>query len=174
MERKLLVELYDAYSRELLLYLAGLCHDFSLAEDLMQETFLKAILSLPKNHTNMRAWLYMTARNLCISHMRKSSRETLQSDDDDADSVFRAIGGSTGGPLAQLLENERNRALFQALSGIDVRNREVLILQYFGGLGQNEIARILGLTASNVRVLAYRGKQKLRKLLEEAGYNDIS
>lgn len=48
MERKLLVELYDAYSRELLLYLAGLCHDFSLAENMMQETFLKAILSLPK------------------------------------------------------------------------------------------------------------------------------
>lgn len=42
------------------------------AEDLMQEVFVKALLSLKDEHTNFRAWLYKVAHNLCINEMKKS------------------------------------------------------------------------------------------------------
>ena len=55
MDKGLLQELYQRYERELYLYLFSLCGNRSLAEDLLQETFLKALLSLSDAHTNMRA-----------------------------------------------------------------------------------------------------------------------
>lgn len=64
MEKDILKQLYQKYRKEIYLYLYSLCKNSSLAEDLLQETFLKALLSLPDDHTNMRAWLYLVARNL--------------------------------------------------------------------------------------------------------------
>ena len=64
MDGQVLLRLYEAYGRELFLYLYSLCKSRETAEDLMQETFVKALLSLPDGHANVRAWLYMVARNL--------------------------------------------------------------------------------------------------------------
>ncbi len=76
MDSRILSELYKAYAREIYLYLYSLCKDSHLAEDLMQESFCKAILALSPEHTNMRAWLYTVARNLCLNELKKRSRET--------------------------------------------------------------------------------------------------
>ena len=62
MEQEILNQLYRQYSREIYLYLYSFCKNKELAEDLMQETFLKALLSLKDQHTNMRAWLYMVEK----------------------------------------------------------------------------------------------------------------
>ncbi len=75
MDSRILSELYKAYAREIYLYLYSLCKDSHLAEDLMQESFCKAILALSPEHTNMRAWLYTVARNLCLNELKKRSRE---------------------------------------------------------------------------------------------------
>ena len=53
MEKDILKQLYQKYRKEIYLYLYSLCKNSSLAEDLLQETFLKALLSLPDDHTNM-------------------------------------------------------------------------------------------------------------------------
>lgn len=52
MEKDILKQLYQKYRKEIYLYLYSLCKNSSLAEDLLQETFLKALLSLPDDHTN--------------------------------------------------------------------------------------------------------------------------
>ena len=66
MKDVLLKTLYQTYSREIYLYLYSLCGQTAMSEELMQETFLKARLSLRESHTNMRAWLYTVARNLYL------------------------------------------------------------------------------------------------------------
>ena len=75
--------------------------------------------------------------------------------------------------LSRLLMEEQSRLLYRALQHLDRAKREVLLLQYFAGLSQKEIAVILHLTPENVRVLAYRGKRELKSYLEGNGY-DIS
>ena len=75
--------------------------------------------------------------------------------------------------LDVLLEEERSRLLYLALQRLDTAKREVLLLQYFAGLSQRDIAAVLHLTPENVRVLAYRGKRELRSYMEGNGY-DIS
>lgn len=167
MEEKLLRQLYQKYQRELYLYLYSLCKNRELAEDIMQETFLKAILSLKSNHTNMRAWLYMVARNLYFNYMKKEKLKV------DIDELSKTTFGEETDLLERIFEVDKNRMLYEALQNIDRTKREVLTLQYFCGLSQKEIAATLHLTPENVRVLSYRGKHELKKYMEANGY-DIS
>ena len=139
MDNEILLKLYSLYQKELYLYLYSLCGDRHLAEDLLHETFLKALLALPDGHTNMRAWLYMVARNLFYNQRKKKSQEILMEE--------------------QECFPEKNRD--------EVKKREVIQMQYFGGMSQKEIAAVLHITPENVRVLAYRAKKELKKDLEE-------
>ena len=56
------------------------------------------------------------------------------------------------------------------MNELEERKREILLMQYFGGLSQKEIAAILKMTPENVRVLAYRAKKQLRNEMEGDGY----
>lgn len=162
MEQKLLTLVYEKYHRELYLYIYSLSRNHHIAEDLTQETFLKALLSLPEGHGNIRAWLYMVARNLFFNYREKASRnvsleEEMKRSDEEKDL------------LANMIENERKLQLYQALKKLDMKKREILLLQYFGDLSQKEIAAVLHITPENVRVLAYRAKKELKKYMEQQG-----
>ena len=167
MDNRLLKQLYQKYQKEIYLYLYSLCKNRELAEDLTQETFLKAILSLPDEHTNVRAWLYMVGRNLYFNYRKKAGKELTLEDVDES------VYAESLTVLEHLLLDERRRLLFQALQHLKEEQREVLMLQYFGGLSQKEIAALLRKTPENIRILAYRGKNKLREYMEANGY-DIS
>lgn len=162
MEQKLLTLVYEKYHRELYLYIYSLSRNHHIAEDLTQETFLKALLSLPEEQGNIRAWLYMVARNLFFNYREKASRnvsleEEMKRSDEEKDL------------LANMIENERKLQLYQALKKLDMKKREILLLQYFGDLSQKEIAAVLHITPENVRVLAYRAKKELKKYMEQQG-----
>jgi len=168
MKKQLLKQLYEKYQREIYLYLLSLCKNTELAENLMQETFLKALLSLSNNHTNMRAWLYLVARNLYFNYRKKEHKNI------DIHEVEEFLQDEKSEELMErLLKEERHRLLYQSLQYIGEQKKEILVLQYFGGLSQKEIARLLQISPENVRILAHRGKKELRKYMEEHDY-DIS
>lgn len=66
-EPKLLEMLYRSYAKELSFYLYSLCRSREMAQDLLHDVFLKAMLSLDGQHPNFRAWLYMVGKNLCLN-----------------------------------------------------------------------------------------------------------
>lgn len=169
MDKDLLRKLYQRYERELYLYLFSLCGNRSLAEDLLQETFLKALLSLSDEHTNMRAWFYMVARNLYYNYYRRE-KEVL-SMEELPESAEGKTAGTSDEVLERLIAEERRRKLYQALGALDGKKREVLEMQYFGDLSQKEIAAVLHLTPENVRVLSYRAKRELKAYMEENDYD---
>lgn len=160
MEQKVLSQIYEKYHRELYLYIFSLCRNHHAAEDLTQETFLKALLALPEGHSNIRAWLYMVARNLFFNYRQKNSRSVFLEEEMKEPGQERDI-------LTDLIENERKRQLYRAMERLDMKKREVLQLQYFGELSQKEIAAVLRMTPENVRVLAYRAKKELKKYMEQ-------
>lgn len=168
MDNWLLKQLYLKYQKEIYLYLYSLCKNRDLAQDLVQETFLKAILSLPNEHTNVRAWFYMVARNLYFNHRKKEKNPVSLEEfgEEICDEKAQEV-------LEYLWQDERKRFLYQALQRLNEDKREVLILQYFGELSQREIAAMLRKTPENIRILAYRGKKELRAYMEANGY-DIS
>lgn len=165
MESGFLEELYLRYQKEIYLYLFSLCKNKEAAEDLRQDTFIKAMISLPDNHSNVRAWLYLVARNLYYNYAKKLSHE----DELDAASDM-SIGDDM---LDGIIEGEKNKLLYRAMQMLPQQKREVLIIQYWGGFSQKEIASMLGITTENVRVSGYRAKKELKKIMEENGY-DIS
>ena len=200
MDKYILQQLYVNYGKEILLYLYSLCKSWDMAEDLMQETFEKALLSLSDSHTNMRAWLYLVARNLCFNAMKREKRHISIEDfegygvQNDSKKEMEAIGiwgrsvsnysrnnvksnirnnirnNVREDILEELITKEQNRLLYHALMQIPSPKREVLQLQYFGGLTLKEIARILQISPENARVLSCRAKKELKLKLEEEGY----
>ena len=109
----------------------------------------------------MRAWLYMVARNLFYNQQKKKSKEILTEEQNDIPEE------STNGDLLEnILAEESRRLLYQSIQKLEVRKREIIQMQYFGGMSQKEIAAILYITPENVRVLAYRAKKELKKYLE--------
>lgn len=167
MDKEMLNILYSRYSREIYLYLYSLSGDAALSEDLLQETFLKALLSLSDSHTNVRAWLYVVARNLYFNTFKKEkgkvSLEEMQRKGDEGENTL----------FDEIMRDENRRILYEAINSLEPKKREVLQMQYFGNLSQKEIAAILHITPENVRVLSYRAKRELKYYLEAENY-DIS
>ena len=161
-DNQILLKLYSLYQKELYLYLYSLCGDRHLAEDLLHETFLKALLALPDGHGNMRAWLYMVARNLFYNQQKKKSREILMDEQ-----IYPLEEKTEKGLPEKIFEEEDRRMLYQAIRRLDIKKREIIQMQYFGGMTQKEIAAVLHITLENVRVFAYRARKELKKYLEE-------
>ena len=168
MDNDVLAVVYRTYSREIYLYLYGLSHNRQLSEDLMQETFAKALITVATADKGRRAWLYKVARNLYFNTYRKDKRLIIGLENARNKAEIREEIEES--PLSKLLRTEREKAFYKALNKLEGKKREVLLLQYFSGLSGKDIAKLLNITTENVRILAFRGKKELKLYLEEAGY----
>lgn len=166
MDNRILEALYRTYGKEIMLYLFSICGNWAVAEDLQQETFLKALLSIPKNYDNIRAWLYKIARNLCLNYMKREKRIVLTDNIHELDD----LNVSGNDLLETYIGKEQYRNLYRALLKLPTPKKEILELQYFGNLSLKEISLILNLSHENVRILKLRAKSDLKKILEEDGY----
>lgn len=164
MDNEVIASFYRQYRSEIYLYLYSLCKSRELTEDLLQETFLKAILSLQNNHANVRAWLYMVARNLYFNYIKKEKNNVVLEELEEYDVNKKED------LLNEILKEEQKYLLYKALGKIETQKREVLELQYFAGFSQKEIAMMLHTSPENVRVLSYRGKKEIKKYLEAKNY----
>ena len=160
MEKDILEKLYKKYANQVYLYLYSLCHSHSLAEDLTQETFLKAFCTLKAVREEMLPWLFTVARNLYLDVWR---REKLRNRKTEA----YKEGQSEEDILGRLISKERNQKLYQMVQRLGKLEREAVILYYFTGLSQEEISGVLQISNGNVRVLLYRARRKLKLLLSE-------
>lgn len=134
------------------------------AEDLTSQVFLKATRWLAEDRSadSIRSWLYTTARSTIVDYWREQSRYRSVPLDDPAVLLFCG----TDGPEETRRTRERALRLLEALPP---RDREVLRLRFLRGYSAPEIARTLGLTPGNVRVLQARA---LRRATRLAGYDD--
>lgn len=172
MDKALLEELYQRYGAEIFRYLYAMCRDRLLAEDVMQDAFCRALISLPTSHVNARAWLYMVGRNLLINEMKKRKRELCSDDMESRDVQRRKYGEgiADGDPEEQAIRKEENSMLQEALLSLDERKREILILNYFERFTLKEAAVIMGISYENARILSMRAKRELRRIMEVNGY----
>lgn len=159
MEKDILEVLYRKYTKQVYLYLYSLCHNHALAEDLMQETFLKAFCTAEKAGDAMLPWLLVVARNLYLDLWRREKRIAGWEESDVTD------GGEE--ILEQMIKKEQNQRLYRAILRLKDTEREAVELYYFAGLSQDAISRVLNLSYSNTRVILYRAKQKLKRMLDE-------
>lgn len=151
-------QIYQEHSRRIFLYIFSLCHDANLSEDLTQETFVKAIVSLPKDCNYVLPWLYRVASNLTYDYFRTEKHHLdIREQNELIDFTF----------ADSLIASEENQVLYHCIQKLNENERNVITLQYFSGFKQYEIAAITGLSYSAVRVIASRAREKLKKLMEE-------
>ena len=154
--------IYRLYFRDVFLFLQGLTHSETLAEELTQETFFKALDGL-KNYDDrqdVRAWLFTVARNAYYSYCRRNKR-TVPLEDAEA-SLADAPD------IAQLLVDEDAAfTIHQCLHTLEETYKEVFNLRVFGELPFERIGAIFGHNASWARVTYYRAKTQIQKKLTE-------
>lgn len=136
--------------------------DSFAAEDIAQETFLRACAALHRYDRSRPAgpWLLRIALNLCRNRQR-SAREIPM------DERIGAVEADPGpGPEQIYLQRERDLELAEALRALAPKYREILILKHVNELSYAEIGEVLGLKLSLVKNRLYRGRIALRKTLK--------
>lgn len=169
MEKDILEQMYRRHTKAVYLYLYSLCHNHALAEDLMQETFLRAFCSLETSGTEILPWLLIVARNLYLDTWRKEKHLVWERDKryGEEERIRADESEETGkGILETMIQKEQNQRLYLAVQKLKSVEKEVVVLYYFAGLTQAEIAEILKLSYGNTRVILYRAKQNLKKMLD--------
>lgn len=141
------------------------------AEDLLQETFLRAWRSFHtfKLGTNVRAWLYRILMNAYIDGYRKSEREPEVVDQEDVDEfyLYSKVHESedfrrAGNPEEVLLNRLMDADVKGALDSLPEAFRNVVILADIEGFSYKEIAEILGIPIGTVMSRLHRGRRQLQ------------
>ena len=153
-------EIYNLYFRDVYRYLFALSGDPSIAEEITQETFFKALQKLDTfdGRGCITPWLFRIARNGYISFLRKDARFDRNID------LALLPGEET--PETVLLRHEASAALHSAVSLLPDPYQEVFVLRAFGGLSYGKIAGHYGKPESWARVTYHRATLKLKEALQ--------
>lgn len=147
---------YNEHSRPLWAYVRRLANNTEIADDVMQESFLRFLGAVLRPDVNEKAYLYRIATNLVYDHFRRHSREAKRQMNFAADKKKEESYESFA-PEGELAE---------VLGKLKMQERALLWLAYVEGHDHKEIAEMLGLKSLSVRVLLFRARQKLAGLLE--------
>lgn len=141
-------------------YLVHASGDRALADDLVQESFLRLLQSgfTPESEEHRRRYLFRIASNLLTDHRRRSWR-TAAAPVEELDL-----------PVASVAEGlAQDRDVGRLLQALPEKERRLLWLAHVEEMEHKEIAGILGVRSGSVRVLLFRARQKLGALLRRSG-----
>ena len=149
--------------RRFLLRLVG---DEALAEDLVQEVFLRAqrTRSVRRGEASERSWLCAIGLNLVRDHYRASRRNPAAANESDA--FDRLPCDADEDPEQQVMEAEMTECIAEFVVQLPRPQCDVVALHDAGGLTHPEIAALLGISEGSSRVILHRGRKALRDLLE--------
>lgn len=148
--------LFKKHYNEALLYVYSFCRNRALAEDIVQEAYMRAIRSIDEERDGFKFWLFKVCRNCYFDHLRRTKRlEPIDGDLADNDEL-----------VDEIIQKDEYRALYHALSLLKDSYREVVRLFYFDGMSVKEIASITDTSIDNVKVQLFRARAKLKEILE--------
>ena len=137
------------------------------ASDITQDTFLRAYKALDtfRPGASMSPWLRQIAINLSLNALKK--RKHALSLDTEQRGTALEIPDFSAEPQRRLLQNEQQDELRQAILTLPPEQRAVIELRHFQELSYQEIAKILDISLSNVKVRLFRARKKLKEILEK-------
>lgn len=151
---------YRTYFQTVENYLRALCRDETLAEELTEQTFFKAMHALPqfRGGCDIRTWLCAIGRNCYLSHLRSQKRlEPAE---------MPAIPDPTQAIEERLADREQAMAAHRALHDLPEPYKEVFSLRVFGQLSFSDIGSLFGKSQNWACVTYHRARQKLKDALE--------
>lgn len=160
--------LYQDHYERVYRHVRALTGDAGLSEELVQETFVQALLKIAAfdGRSQLSTWLHGVAINVVRNHWR-SQRSTAKAH--ARLEVMHSLGAGVQPLDGALHQRQRVRALYAALEGLPDHLRVAFVLRDLEGLSPEEAAEQLAISPGNLAVRASRARQRIRKQLVEWG-----
>lgn len=153
-------EVYNLYFRDVYRYALSLCRNASVAEEITQETFFKALAKLDSfdGRCKVSVWLCQIAKHTYISMCRKNKH--LEYD------TGAELTTSNGNIEEIIFDKETAFAIHKVLHTLEEPYKEVFSLRTFGELSYKQIAELFGKTEAWARVTYHRARLKIKEELQ--------
>lgn len=157
MEGDVFIKIYKEYLPYVYRYLYGLTYNHQTAEDLTQDTFVKALCVLQFPNESIKAWLLTVAHNLYVDYVKKNRRLDFREN-----SLMEQIKVEdfTNG----LMLKESTRSAFALIEQLPESQRQAVLLCLVNELSYQQAGEVLGISTSAVTNLIYRARKTLRAL----------
>ncbi len=164
-------ELIRRYERPVFSLVLRMVRDRQLAEDLAQETFIKALNAIAsyKPEYKFSSWIFKIANNAAIDHLRRRDLDTLSLDGspnattaDEIEATALQVGDRAQGPLSELESRELGSAIEEAIGRLRPEYRSCILLRHVEGMAYEEIAQLLDLPLGTVKTYIHRARNELR------------
>ncbi len=155
-------------------YIYRLTLDYSITQDLLQETILFMVQSINKleDVDKFWHWLYRTALGKVQHYYREVKRKRkIELSESERLRIYDRASVDFNDGLSELLRKELSSAVFKAMKRLKLKYRNILILRCFDGMPYSEIAEVMNCSELQSRVLFFRAKNSLRRQLAVQGFN---
>jgi RNA polymerase sigma factor (sigma-70 family) len=158
---------HDAFQTQLFTFLLRLCHRRDVAEDLLEETWLRLVKHARRLRpdTRLTAWLFTVARRVHVSYVRSRVLE------DSAVAgliALRPYGVERASPFEAAAASELQRRIERALASMPLTSREALLLVAVAGLNKSDAAAVCGVSPEAFRQRLSRARATLARALAQS------
>jgi RNA polymerase sigma-70 factor (ECF subfamily) len=155
--------IFERYSRPVISFIYDMVRDRALAEELTQETFVRAYRNLGtmREETKLSTWLFGIARNVARESIRARTRDNSYVD--LADKSVLDLSGIEPAPIDQFLNKELSGVIEHALAALDENKRLVFTLKVFQQRTYEEIAEITGFSIPKLKTDLHRARSEMRR-----------
>lgn len=150
----------------LIFFLVQYVGSADIAEELTEDTFVTLAVKRPSfsEGAKFRTWLFTIARNKALNYLKSAAfRKNVPID--EAEEVYLP-----GSPEQRLLEQERYRSLYGAMSRLPANQREMISLVYFEEMSVGQAASVIHKTQRQGSSILFRARQSLKAILEKEGF----
>ena len=154
---------YQKYSRLVYGFLYSHTHNAEWSEEMIQETFLRASMSISRYDASCKlsVWLCQIAKHILWQEFRKKNRFKMVEFTDDLPDVSISEGETF------VIQQENKIELYQAIHLLPEQEREVVLYRISGELSFREIGEIMGKSENWSRTVFFRAKQKIRREISQ-------
>jgi len=155
--------IFERYSRPVISFIYDMVNDRALAEELTQETFVRAFRAIHtmRAETKLSTWLFGIARNVARESLRARAR--ANSHVDLADKSVMDLSDNKPVPVDGLLSKELNAVIRRSLAALDEDKRLVFTLKVLHQCSYEEIAAITGFSLAKLKTDLHRARAEMRK-----------
>lgn len=159
-------EIYRLYAGDVYRFVLRLCHDEALAQDIVQDTMLKAVKSIDRfdGKCSLKTYLCTIARNLYLNNLKRADNRNLTLDEALDVSSEQSVEQKT-------LDKLRAQQIHRELHKLGEPYKEVFTLRVFAVLKYGEIGALFGKTDRWARVIFFRAKEKIIAIIDKEDAN---
>ena len=161
-DEKGLNEIVEMYGNNLLFFINGYVKNVSLAEDIMEDTFMELIVHKHhfKEESSFKTYLFKIGRNKALNALKKN--KVFISLDTEVEDTIKLED--------LMIKNDKNRQVKHAIEKINPLYGQVIHLLYFEEMTYEEIGKVIKKSNKQIKNLAYRARISLKEVLEKEGF----